>query len=224
VLDAIEARRIPVGAVVGTSSGALAGALWAAGHPAGKVAEILSSRTPFSYMGAHAAVWQGLFSMAPVIETLRALLPPTFADLPRPFAVGVAGPGGRHALLSAGDLPAAVAASCAMPVIFAPVEHGGVRWRDGGAVDRLGLGAWREWRGPRPVIVHRVARSAGVDAADDLGGAILIETPRSGASFWSLGDFGAQRAEARSRALAALGAVAGEEGGVAGETLVSPAL
>jgi len=223
VLDAVEARGLAIDAVVGTSSGALAGALWVAGHPAARVAEILASRTPFSYMGAHFAVWEGLFSMAPVIETLRGLLPPTFADLPRPFAVGVAGPGGAHALLSSGDLPAAVAASCAMPVIFAPVAHGGARWRDGGAVDRLGLKAWRAWRGPRPVVVHRVARSAGVDAADDLSGAILIETPRSGASFWSLGDFAGQRAEARSLAGRALEALGGEEGGVAGETLVSPA-
>jgi hypothetical protein len=53
-----------------------------------------------------------------------------------------------------------------------------------------------------------VRRTAGVDVASDRAGTLWIETPRSGASFWNLGDVHGQAAEARTLALAALSQVA----------------
>jgi predicted acylesterase/phospholipase RssA len=208
VLAAIEAVGPPIDGVCGTSSGALAGALWASGLPAAEVAVELSRRQPWQLMRVHGAFWRGLFSMGEVIDLLTELLPPTFADLDRPFAVGVRLPDGTHGLVHDGPLAPAVAASCAMPGVFAPVELAPGPCQDGGAVDRVGLDAWRRWRGARPTVVHQVDRTAGADVSLDLAQVTLIRTPRSGARFWDLGDFEGQRAEAEALASAALTGVA----------------
>lgn len=198
VLLAVEEAGLEVGAVVGTSSGALVGALWAAGMPAARIADELEGKRPFDLMGWHGAVWRGLFTMEPLRQWLTERLPADFADLRRPLAVGVAR-GGQAGLLHEGPLVDAVATSCAMPWIFASPKPGFV---DGGAVDRLMFGPWRNWRGERPVLAHLVERSAGRDPAELPER--VIRTPRSGASFWSLGDVPGQVAEARDRARAVL--------------------
>ena len=199
-LAAVEDVRLPVGGICGTSSGALVSSLWASGMPAAEVLSMLTARRPISWARPHWAPWQGAFRLDGVVSELRTRLPSTFAGLDRPFAVGVATPGGGHRLLDAGPLPEAVAASCAVPWLFAPVEIGGERLYDGGAVDRLGLGGWRERRPDARLVVHRVDAS-GTGSEPDLTGLHVVRSPRSGASMFSLGDvraaFDLSRAEAR---------------------------
>jgi predicted acylesterase/phospholipase RssA len=209
VLRAIEARQVPIDGVFGTSSGALVGALWAAGHSSEAIEAELQTIRPISLMGGHWAVHRGLFSMGPVIAHLRGLLPARVEALPRPLGLGVQEPSGRFAWRTAGPLPELVAASCAMPLVFAPVEVEGLALRDGGAADRLGADPHRRLRGEGRRVLHRVRRSAGVDQPDDLRGDLLIESERSGATFWSLGDLGRQVAESRDRALAVFDALDG---------------
>ena len=121
--------------------------------------------------------------------------------------MGVQAEDGTHELIRSGDLPSAVMASCAMPYVFHAVHVDGRPLRDGGAMDRLGLDAWRAWRPDRSAIAHWVDRTAGRDVQADLRGVRLVKTPRSGAKLWSLGDFDAQRAEARRITAAALSSV-----------------
>lgn len=141
--------------------------------------------------------------MAGLGEFLRPHLPERFEDLPIPFAAGVVR-GKQHRLLTSGPLLPAVLASCAMPLVFHPVRVQGQWCQDGGAADRLGLQAWRAWRPGRQAWAHQVARTAGVDVPSDLTGITLISTPRSGASFVSLGDFAGQLQQAKAIALQAL--------------------
>lgn len=47
---------------------------------------------------------------------------PRFEELKRPLGVGLASTSGRHVLVDSGSLPAAVAASAAIPYVFAPVS------------------------------------------------------------------------------------------------------
>lgn len=203
-LAAVEDVGLEVDGVFGTSSGALCGALWAAGMPAAAIAAELSRDRPITQVRPSLRPWRGLLTMGPVLSRLRGLLPPTFAELGRPFGVGVRAPDGRAAWLTQGDLPAAVAASCAMPWVFVPVPVDGVAYQDGGAVDRLGFSGWRRLRGQRAVAIHAVARTAGADADADLSGLPVARSPRSGAGFFDLGDFGGQLAESRALATAAL--------------------
>jgi len=197
-LCAVEESGIAVEGLCGTSSGALAAALWAAGLSAGEVARELSAQRPIARVRPHWAPWRGLCSLGPLIERLAQVLPPTFEALERPFAVGVMAPDGEHRLLNSGPLPEAVAASCAVPYLFAPVRVEGTAYRDGGAADRLGLIGWRRWRGDLPLLVHLVERSYGAAGDDELGDELVVRTPASGARLWNLGDFTAQLEEARA--------------------------
>jgi len=205
-LRAVEESGVAVDGICGTSSGALVGALWAAGIPAAQIAERLSSRRPFTLLQPTLTPWRGLFSLRRLIALLDDWLPPTFADLEHPLAVGVMSAQGRGSLLSAGSLPQAVAASCAVPYLFAPVEVDGTRYQDGGAVDRLGLEPWLQMRGGAQQLIHLVERSAGADTSVP-SAVSVVKTPRSGAGFWSLGDFPAQLEEARQLTQEALAAL-----------------
>jgi hypothetical protein len=68
---------------------------------------------------------------------------------------------------------------------------------------------WRAWRGDRPAIAHLVDRTGGKDVDTPLTGLAVVRTPRSGASFWSLGDVGAGASLARERADAVLAGLVG---------------
>ena len=64
----------------------------------------------------------GLFSLDGVVERLRELLPATFEELDRDFACAVLTSRGEYIVLDSGPLPEAVAASAAIPFLFAPVH------------------------------------------------------------------------------------------------------
>lgn len=196
-LEAFLSRGAQPEALVGTSSGALVGALFMAGLAPAEVGKLLSDSPPLRYMRAHSRPWRGLFSLAPLVSLLRRKLPRTFEELPRPFAVGVCGVQGGHRLIYQGELVSAVMASIAIPRVFPPVLLDGHPYSDGGVVDRTGVDAWRRWRPNRRAIVHVVDRSRGRDVAFDTTNTTLVRTPRSGAKFWSLGDFAAQQLEAK---------------------------
>jgi predicted acylesterase/phospholipase RssA len=196
VLHAVERRGIAVQALVGTSSGALVGALVQAGHSLDRVGALLSEKAPFYYMRPYVKPWQGFCTMRPLSRILQTLLPRTFEELPKPFAVGVRDESGQHRLLFEGDLLSAVMASIAIPYVFPQVARDGHRYVDGGVIDRTGVAAWRDWRPRKSAIVHIVERSRGQEVPFDSAGTFVIRTPRSHAKFWSLGAFAEQRAEA----------------------------
>lgn len=206
-LEGVADARVPVGAVVGTSSGALVGALWAAGLDPEDILGLLTAQRPLAWLRPNAVVWRGAFRLDGMIDALRAHLPPTFDALPTPLGVGVVDAAGHHHLLTAGPLPEAVAASCAVPYLMAPVDVPGVGpLRDGAIADRIALAAWRAWRPGRRGVVHLVDRTHG--AATDVDGLDLpvVRTPASGARLWDLGDVRAHADEARRRAGQTLGA------------------
>lgn len=203
-LAAIEQHALPHDAIVGTSSGALVGALWAAGMPARDVLRVLTERRPTAWLRAHPRPWRGLFTLDRFAAGLRPYLPERFEHLPRPLAVGVAADAGTHLLIHEGPLIEAVVASCAVPYLFTPVRVGG-RWlRDGAVLDRLGLDAWRAWRPDHPALVHLIDRSHGADRPLDLGALPVVRSPPSGARLWDLGDTDAQFEHSLQHTLAAL--------------------
>ncbi len=111
-LRAVEDSGVEVGAVCGTSSGALVASLWAAGMPAERIGKELSVRPPIRWMRPSLMPWRGLFRIEPVVARLRQLLPASFAELRHPLGVGAMDRSGTHHLLTEGPLPEAVAASC----------------------------------------------------------------------------------------------------------------
>ena len=206
-LAAVEDEGLDVAALCGTSSGALAGSLWLAGLSAHDVFDELCGRRPLAWVGPSRRPWRGLFGLQRVIAELRRHLPQRFDQLSRPLGAGAAR-GEVPVLLTAGDLPEAVAASCAVPYLFHPVRIGDEWLRDGGVVDRTALQAWRALRPGRRTVVHLLDSSRGVDeppVRDEL--VAVCRSPASGARLWSLGDAEARFAHARGRTRRVLAAL-----------------
>jgi NTE family protein len=197
-LKGVEEEGLSVDAVFGTSSGALVGALYAAGLPLTSIEQQIVAAHPPHFFRFHAYFWRGLFSLDPLVRWLSQLLPPNFSQLRYPLSVGVQSPDGSFRFISDGDLPLSVAASCAMPYIFSPIRLNGKFYRDGGAADRLGIAAWRSLRPNRTAIVHLVERTAGKDVQVDVSDLSIVRSARSGARLWSLGDVPRQIAEAHA--------------------------
>lgn len=203
-LQAVEEAGVQVGGVVGTSSGALAGSMLAAGMSARDIAHQLQRDRPLALCSPHLRVWRGLFTMRSVIARLSQLLPPTFEELALPFGVGVMTPGGGHRLVTSGPLPQAVAASMAIPRLFVPIQLEGTPCADGAFVDRT---AHRPWEAHRPgvkTLVHLIESSGKTNPVAPLGDRPVVRTAKSGASLWNLGDFAGQQAQARQETHAVL--------------------
>mmetsp|Transcript_5565 Transcript_5565/g.7765 ORF Transcript_5565/g.7765 Transcript_5565/m.7765 type:complete len:248 (-) Transcript_5565:317-1060(-) len=133
--------------MVGTSSGAFIGALWACGYNTSEIAALVQPRRPVSLLRPAFRFWRGAVSFGPMIHYLGSdrvpRLPARLEDLPLPLLVGVtAVPAGANVLLGAGPLPRAVAASCAVPGLFSAVDVGGTLYQDGGCSDRMGMGSY----------------------------------------------------------------------------------
>ena len=195
-LMAVEERAVRVNAITGTSSGSVVAALWASGMPAAEITALFTGRSLMSMGRPNLRLWQGLMTMAGFMDFIRPHLRGTVADLEIALAVGVVDRSGAHDLITAGPLAEVVAASCAMPGLFAPVTVNGRPLQDGGAADRLGLGAHRAWRPGERVLAHWVERTAGKDVDAGVDGVTVVRTPRSRARFWNLGDVPAQAREA----------------------------
>jgi predicted acylesterase/phospholipase RssA len=196
-LRGLERCNIAPGALMGTSSGALVGALYSAGHGVGEIAKMLTSEPPLRFLTPHWQPWKGVFDSEPLLRFLEARLPTSFDELRWPFAVGVTAlDTNRHQLLTRGSPARAVLASCAVPRLILPVRISGVDYADGGTLDRLGLVAWREWRPARPGILHRIERSMGSERPNDLAGVSVVNSPRSGNTLFRLRDFHEQMASA----------------------------
>ncbi|MBX2798852.1 MAG: patatin-like phospholipase family protein [Myxococcales bacterium] len=186
-LAAVEEADLAVDGICGTSSGALTGALWAAGMPAREILTLLTERPPLAWLVPHLSPWRGLFRLDRMVEELEERLPADFAGLQRSFGAGVVTRERQPVLLTSGSLPLAVAASCAVPYLFAPVVHGDVPYQDGGVADRLFLEPWRALRPQARPVVHLVERSSGAAVQTDLSALPVVRSPRSGAQLWSLG-------------------------------------
>ncbi len=211
--------------ISGVSSGALVGALWAAGLSVAEMCEVLTKKPPIRSVRLRFPVGgagPGLLSLQPIIDALAAHLPARIEDLPVPFSVGLVRRRDRAViLLDRGPLAEAVAASCAMPYIFGPRRIDGEAYVDGGAIDRLFLDTVLDRYAPAETIVHLVEASAAgkekrsrlvnaqLEAALGRTALTVVRTPRSRATFWSLGPVDAQLEEASVLTLAALGDVRG---------------
>lgn len=192
-LEGLADNHVDVDAVVGTSSGSLVGALWAAGLSLDAIAEEVTATRPFRALRPSRTPWRGVCSMRGLMNRIRNHLPKRIEDLERPFAVGVCrGPNSAH-LLTSGSLAEAVAASCAVPGLFASVDVDGQRWLDGGWADRTAVDGWREWRPAATGVLHLIETQTGSFPAP--AGIPLVRSQPSGAHLWTLGDHVKQRAE-----------------------------
>src|SRR5512138_2113145 len=151
VVSVLEEEGIAPVRVVGSSAGALAGGLWAAGLPAARLREELLALRREHFWDPRPGL--GLLRGALFRARLEALLPVrTFEECPRPLAVSAFDVLARRTgVLREGPLARALHASCAVPFLFHPVWIGARAYLDGGVLDRHGLAGLG---GDRPRILY----------------------------------------------------------------------
>lgn len=155
MLSALEDEGLRPTRLSGSSAGALVAAAWASGHSAHDLADELRALRREHFWDPSPG--PGLLAGKRFEARLRELLAPRFDACRVPIAVSVHDVLRREThVLEAGDLPRAVRASCAVPVMFHPIWHEGRLLVDGGVSDRPGLAGMRE---PRVLFHHLASRS-----------------------------------------------------------------
>jgi NTE family protein len=133
VLKVIEKYQIPIECIVGTSSGAMVGAVYAAGLEVGLIEE-LSLRISWGRIFKLAFFRPGFISGEGIRELMiKYIGEKKFADLKIPLAVVATEiKSGEPVVISRGEVAKAVAASTAFPGVFAPEEYDHQTVVDGG--------------------------------------------------------------------------------------------
>ena len=145
VLRVLEEHNIPIDFIAGTSAGSLVAAGYAAGLSVEEISE-LSRAVRWRDVGRVTLSRLGVQSNARMEEYVRARLPILrFEDLPLPLAIVATDlRTGSAVIITEGDIPFAVRASCALPGWYVPVtdEHGR-QLVDGGLVANIPTAAVR---------------------------------------------------------------------------------
>ncbi len=195
-LASLERNGLTPDLIVGTSFGAVVGALYATGRAIDDLkaeAEAMRRRDVFPHIADFGLHHAALFGGRRLEEYFDRLLEGrTFADLKRRLVVVTTDiDSGEEVLLESGSLALALRASASIPGVFAPVKVGGRRLIDGGigspvpldtleSLDvevALGIGAGMEARDSRTI---RFARKVLTTAAGRrLHGAAVTRSPRT---------------------------------------------
>lgn len=175
-IEELERRGYEIGAVAGTSMGALVGGMYASGH----LEEFkewmcaLDRYRVFSLVDFTLSA-EGLVKGSRVIEAMKELIPDMRIEQMRiPFtAVSADLLSGSEVVIERGGLYDAIRASIAIPSVFRPVHRDGMVLTDGGIVNPLPLNRVRRCAGDLLVGVDVCAPFAGAgSAAADAGTAV----------------------------------------------------
>jgi NTE family protein len=138
VLQVLQAERIPVDIVAGTSVGSLVGAIFAGGMPLDEL-ERLAPTLSWPKLVGPAWPRQGLLSNAKLGRFVESLIGrKRVEELPISYAaVAVDRASGNEVILRDGMVADAVRASTAIPGLFKPVSRGERQLIDGGLVNNV---------------------------------------------------------------------------------------
>lgn len=123
--------------VAGTSAGALIGALYAAGNSIEDILMFFRKTSLFKYTSIN-PMTSGIFDTKKYVDIFREFVPPTFEELDLPLTICATNvESGVPHYFSSGDLYKPLLASCAIPLVFAPLEIDGMLHIDGGVMDNF---------------------------------------------------------------------------------------
>lgn len=139
VLQALAEAGIEPGCVAGTSSGALVGALWAAGCGPGRVLEFFETASPFRISRLAPLRKPGWIDTEKLEADFRAFFPEdSFEALGRRlFVTATDLAAARLEIFSSGRLIRPLLASCSIPMLFTPTAIDGRMYADGGILDNF---------------------------------------------------------------------------------------
>jgi len=167
VLKVLEAQKIPIHMVVGTSAGSLVGSLYASGKTAFELQGIAMKMEADNVIDYDWKIWKGGLIKG---EKLENFINANIQNTPieklkiRYYAVATNAATGEEVVFAKGNTGMAVHASCSVPGVFQPFKIGNSTYVDGGVVS--------------PVAVD-VARRNGADIviAVDISGGINTDVP-----------------------------------------------
>ncbi len=138
IIQAFEEHGIKANFVAGTSGGAIVAALYAAGVSVDKMKELAGQGSLFKIYKAGLPI-KGFTSLEYLGELLQEYIGiDTFEDLQIPLSVIAANLlTGEKETLNKGSLYPAIMASCAIPILFDPVEINKQLYVDGGIFDNM---------------------------------------------------------------------------------------
>lgn len=133
VLKALEEKGIYPDIISGTSAGAFAGVLYADGHSPEEILSFFAKKT-FKDFAELTIPQTGIFKTERFKEFLKKhLRARTFEELQTPMKIVATDlVNGKGIVFDKGAIIQAVAASCAYPIVFNPVEIDNVHYVDGG--------------------------------------------------------------------------------------------
>jgi len=142
VLKVLEANRIPVNMVVGTSAGSFVGSLYAYGFTAFQLQKI-SFDVQQSELADYTIPDNGFIKGEKLEAYINRMLHNTPMEKLRiPFyAVATDIQSGREVVFGSGNTGSAVRASCSIPGVFSPAVIGGRMYVDGGLVSPVAVEA-----------------------------------------------------------------------------------
>lgn len=155
LLEYLEERNIQINAISGVSSGAIVAALYAAGKPTKEIYSFFENTSLFrlSYLNP----LKGGFLDSKKFESLfQKYLPDSFEGLQIPITITATDLlSGKAFRFTSGKLIYPLIASCAFPVVLAPVEINGRLFTDGGVADNYPIAPFvgSEY----PIIGHYIA-------------------------------------------------------------------
>lgn len=167
VLKVLEAQKIPIHMIVGTSAGSLVGSLYASGKTAFELQGIAMKMETDNVIDYDWKIWKGGLIKG---EKLENFINVNIQNTPieklkiRYYAVATNAVTGEEVVFAKGNTGMAVHASCSVPGVFQPLKIGNSTYIDGGVVS--------------PVAVD-VARRNGADIviAVDISGGINTDKP-----------------------------------------------
>lgn len=167
VLKVLEANKIPIHMVVGTSAGSLVGSLYASGKNAFELQAIAMKMEKDKVIDYDWRFWKGGLIKGEKLEDFinENVQNTPIEKLKIPYyAVATNANTGEEMVFGKGNTGIAVHASCSVPGVFQPVKIGNITYVDGGVVS--------------PVAVD-VARRYGADVviAVDISGGLSKDSP-----------------------------------------------
>ncbi|GAA1948139.1 patatin-like phospholipase family protein [Agromyces allii] len=236
VLQELAERGIRPGIAVGTSSGALVAAAYAAGFDAEQIA-----RATLTFRWREIATWSfaprlALLDTGVLDASVRRVFgrDPLIEELPRRFAAVATDLRARKAVtLDTGSLSAALRSTIAVPGLLSPVRRDGVWLADGGMIDNVPVSAARELGAARVIVVRLHAKFENVrmmrtvNRTADLvrdPSVVLIQPEMQGMAQWTMADAPRLIAEGRRAAAAALDAAALRDVPFESPAMLAPAL
>ena len=172
VIDALRSHGLEPDCIAGSSSGAIVGALAAAGHSTETMLEFFQKASPFR-LSVVTVRKAGILDTAKVVERFREYFPDdSFEALKiRLFLTATEIINARLAIFESGPLIPAILASCSMPMVFTPTEINGRWYVDGGVINNFPI---EPLRGRCDAVVGHYASPLRSIKHSDLSGVLAV--------------------------------------------------